>query len=178
MLRLRERIMVVGSGGAGKTTFALRLAELSGLPLIHLDRHHWKPGWEPTPKEEWANVVQSLASADRWIIDGNYGGTLDLRVRRADAVVFFDFSRFTSLWGAIKRWMLRRPRPDMVTGNPERLNPSFLRWIWTYSEVSRPKVVVAIQKAGPDVEVVVVRNRREVRQLLESLRKYPGITSA
>lgn len=174
MLRSCERIMVVGSGGAGKSTFALRLAELTGLPLIHLDLHHWKPGWEATPKDEWANVVQSLASSDRWIIDGNYGETLDLRVSRADAIVFFDFSRVTSLWGAIKRWMLRRPRPDMVAGNHERLDPTFLRWIWNYPEVSRPKVMAAIQSAGPEVEVVLVRNRREVRQLLESLRNIPA----
>lgn len=173
MLRSRERIMVIGSGGAGKTSFARQLAELTGLPLIHLDRHHWKPGWEPTPEEEWANVVQSLASGDRWIIDGNYGRTLALRVSRCDAIVFFDFGRFSSLWGAIKRWMLKRPRPDMVEGNPERLDPRFLLWIWNYPKLSRPQVLEAIQKAGPEVEVVTVRNRREVRELLEVPRNVP-----
>ncbi|NNC63227.1 MAG: hypothetical protein HKN84_00455 [Gammaproteobacteria bacterium] len=92
---------------------------------------------------------------------------------RCDAIVFFDFSRLTSVWGAIKRWLLKRPRPDMVAENRERLDSSFLRWIWDYPEVSRPRVMEEIEKAGPAVKVLTVRNRREVRQLLQSLRNVP-----
>jgi energy-coupling factor transporter ATP-binding protein EcfA2 len=68
----RQRIMVIGSGGAGKSTFARQLAALTGLPVIHLDRHYWRPGWERTPTAEWNGIVQALAAGASWIIDGNY----------------------------------------------------------------------------------------------------------
>lgn len=171
MLTSRDRIMVIGAGGAGKSTFSRRLAEITGLPLIHLDRHHWKPGWEPTPADEWSEVVRSLASGERWIIDGNYGGTLGIRMSRCDAIVFFDFDRVTCIRGVIKRWLLRRPRPDMVQENAERLDLSFLRWIWNYGKVSRPRIIEAIRGIGSDVEVIVVKDRRQVRELLDTLRR-------
>ena len=75
----RQRIMVIGSGGAGKSTFARQLAALTGLPVIHLDRHYWRPRWERTPTEEWNGIVQDLAAGAAWIIDGNYTNSLPLR---------------------------------------------------------------------------------------------------
>jgi len=175
LLTDRKRIMVVGSGGAGKTTLALKLGELTRLPVVHLDRHNWHSGWVPTPADEWRPKVEALAASDEWIIDGNYGGTLGIRVRRCDAIVFFDFNRVTCLWGAAKRAFLQRgaSRPDMPEGCPERLDWAFLRWIWGYSRVSRPKVLSAIERASDDVEVVMVRNRRQARNLLESMRAVP-----
>lgn len=88
MLHDRRRIMVIGSGGAGKSTFARALAMHTGLPLIHLDRHYWRPGWVPTPDAAWDECVRQLSSADSWIIDGNYSRTLSIRVQRCDAIVF------------------------------------------------------------------------------------------
>jgi adenylate kinase family enzyme len=164
----RKRIMVVGSGGAGKTTFAIKLREITGLPVIHLDRHNWKPGWVPTPQAEWKEIVRNLAATDEWIIDGNYGGTLGIRARRCDMIIFFDFNRLVSLWGAVKRATLQRGRmrPDISEGCPERLNAAFLRWIWSYNKLSRPKVVGAIEEALEGTAIVTLRNRREVRTFL------------
>ena len=103
-LRERRRILVVGSGGAGKSTFARRLGELTGLPVVHLDRHFWRPGWNPTPTNEWNETVAQLAAAPEWIMDGNFGGSLAIRGPRCDAVVFFDFPRVLCLWSVLKRW--------------------------------------------------------------------------
>src|SRR5207249_2305827 len=72
-----NRVLVIGTGGTGKTTLARRLAERTGLPLIHLDLLYWRPGWQPTPNDEWRQTVERLITAEKWIIDGNYGGTLD-----------------------------------------------------------------------------------------------------
>jgi len=67
-----QRIAVVGSGGAGKSTFATELGRRLGLPVIHLDEHYWQPGWVATPAEQWQDRQRGLVAYDCWIVDGNY----------------------------------------------------------------------------------------------------------
>jgi adenylate kinase family enzyme len=165
-LRGRKRILVVGSGGAGKSTFARALAAKTGLPLIHLDRYYWRPGWQPTPAEEWNAVVMKLCRGQEWIMDGNYGGSLEIRLRRCDAVVFLDFPKIQCLWGVVRRRFGARARPDMADGCHERLDLEFLRWIWNYPRVSRPRIIRALRSAGSDVKIVTVASRENVRALL------------
>lgn len=94
-----ERIAVVGSGGAGKSTFSSALGERLDLPVVHLDEHFWKPGWVETPRADWRTRQEELFDSDSWIADGNYGGTLDVRLLRADTVIIFAFSRLTCVLG-------------------------------------------------------------------------------
>ena len=88
-----HRIVVVGPGGAGKSVLARKMGERLGLPVIHLDALYWRPGWVQTPKDEWKAKVRELLSGERWIIDGNYGGTAGLRMAAADTIVLLDFPR-------------------------------------------------------------------------------------
>src|SRR5688572_30960534 len=74
-----KRILVIGSGGAGKSTFARRLGKILSIEVIHLDSIYWRPGWIETPKQEWKKRVEHLIAGDSWIMDGNYSGTLQLR---------------------------------------------------------------------------------------------------
>ncbi|MCK5133485.1 MAG: hypothetical protein KAR40_15200 [Candidatus Sabulitectum sp.] len=90
-----RRILVLGSGGAGKTTFAKQLAEKTGLPVIHLDSHFWNSGWVETPRDQWIPMVIELSERPEWIMDGNYSGTIDIRMKYADTVIFLDYGRFT-----------------------------------------------------------------------------------
>jgi adenylate kinase family enzyme len=170
VLRHRQRILVVGCGGAGKSTFARALGAVTGLPVIHLDSHFWKPNGQPTPSDEWNALVAELASRDAWIMDGNYGGSLAVRLRRADAIVFFDFDRLTCLCGVIKRrWSMGNgTRPDMAPDCAERLSLRFLRWIWRYPADSRPRIVNAIATGGGHVEAVTVATRTDVENLLRA----------
>jgi adenylate kinase family enzyme len=69
-----RRVLVIGSGGAGKSTFSVALGKRLELPVIHLDAHFWRPGWVETPKPEWRERVAQLAARDAWVMDGNYGG--------------------------------------------------------------------------------------------------------
>src|ERR1700733_11230557 len=98
-----RRVAVVGSSGAGKSTFARRLGERTGLPVIHLDHAYWRPGWDPPPDDEWDEIAPRLAAGDEWIIDGNYSRTVDARARRADVVVFLDYPRVGCLARVLRR---------------------------------------------------------------------------
>ena len=85
-----RRIVVTGMAGAGKSTFARALSAKTGLPLIHLDIHFWKPGWLEPSEMEWRDTQRVLLAGDQWVVDRNYQTALDLRLERADTVLFLD----------------------------------------------------------------------------------------
>ena len=166
-----QKILVIGSSGAGKSVFAARLAERAGLPLIHLDAIYWKPGWVKTPKEEWARTVDALLARDRWVMDGNYAGTQDRRLAACDTVVFLDLPRTVCLWRAVKRRIAyhRRSRPDMTPGCTERLTWELVRWIWEYPRKQRPRVVARLAALRPDQRAEVLHSTAEAGAFLRSI---------
>ncbi|THJ64008.1 adenylate kinase [Candidatus Frankia alpina] len=160
-----QRVLVVGSGGAGKSTLARELARQSGLPAVHLDRHFWRPGWVATPVEEWRAVVASLVAKPAWVMDGNYGGTLDLRIPAAELIVFLDLPRRITIARVVRRWARwhGRNRPDAATGCPEKLDLAFLRWLWNYPRDGRARLLRALDTHGAAARVVRLCTAREVR---------------
>src|SRR5450755_2492300 len=83
-----QRILVMGSSGSGKSTFAQRLSAITGIPMVSLDALYWKPGWVASDDAEFDVRVTDAAHQPRWIIDGNYtsSGAGELRRSTADAV--------------------------------------------------------------------------------------------
>jgi adenylate kinase family enzyme len=163
-----RKVLVIGSGGSGKSTFAARLGAATGLPVIHLDACYWRAGWDPTPKDEWVHAVDALAAGDAWIMDGNYGGTLDRRIAACDTVIFLDLPRVVCLWRAVRRALRHRgrTRPDMAPGCPERLTLEFVRWIWEYPRRRRPGVLRKLAALAPGQRAVILRSRREAERFL------------
>lgn len=166
-----RRCLVLGSGGAGKTTFALALGEVTGLPVVHLDRHYWQPGWRAPPTPEWEATVRGLLARPTWIMDGNYGGTLELRLAAADTVILLDTPRRQCLAGVLRRrWAWRgRARPSLADGCKERLTFEFLHWIWTYPGRRRPEILARLERVGPGVAVHVLSGRGAQRSFLDGL---------
>ena len=165
-----ERILIIGCGGAGKSTLARKLGEKLGLPVVHLDRLFWHPGWVESSKEEIdARIIEELEKP-RWIIDGNYSRTLAMRMEKCDTVIYLDFSRTACLWGVVKRVVTNygKVRPDMGEGCPERFDLNFVKWIWGFNKKNRQKYYRMLNEAE-GVETVVLKNRRMVRRFLESL---------
>jgi len=163
-----KRVLVIGPGGAGKSTFATRLGKVLNIDVTHLDRAYWRSGWTKPSEDDWVRTVTELTSRDAWIIDGNFGGTLDLRLRRCDTIIFLDMPRLLCLWRVVKRRLTYRgrSRPDMAEGCSEKLDLEFILWIWNYSRTSRPRVVRLLREQAAEKQVVWLRSRREVEQFL------------
>jgi adenylate kinase family enzyme len=166
--REMRKILVIGSCGAGKSVFATRMAQRTGLPLIHLDAVYWSPGWIKTPKQAWARTVDGLLARDAWVMDGNYAGTMDRRLAACDTAVFLDLPRTVCLWRAVKRRIVfhRRSRPDMTAGCNERLTWQLLQWIWEYPKKRRPEILAKLSALGPGQRAVVLRSTAEVEAFL------------
>jgi adenylate kinase family enzyme len=163
-----RKILVIGSGGSGKSTVATRLGALLDLEVSHLDKLFWRPGWVKPATEDWVQTVTDLIERDSWILDGNYSGTLELRFQKCDTVVFLDLSRWLCLWRIVKRVLRYRKdhRPDMAEGCPEKLDLEFVLWVWNYPRQTRPKVVKLLREGCAGKEIVWLRSRREVEKFL------------
>jgi len=167
-----RKILLIGAGGSGKSVMATRIAAQTGLPLIHLDALFWKPGWVETPRDEWRQIVEDLVRRDAWVMDGNYGGTLDLRLAACDTVLFLDFRPAVCLWRVLKRRVQfhNKSRPDFGSGCPERLNWEFLRWIWSYRRKRRPKILEKLSAAAAQgKKVIILRNSKALEDFLAQL---------
>lgn len=162
---------MLGSGGAGKSTFARRLGDLLNIEVKHLDKFYWRAGWTEPSKDEWLKIVNDLTRGDSWIIDGNYGGTIEARLESCDTVVFLDMPRWLCLWRVVKRRLMYHggSRPDMAEGCHEQLDPEFLKWIWNYSRKSKPKIVELINKHSRGKKIVWLRSTAEVENFLTGL---------
>lgn len=163
--------MVIGSSGAGKSTLARRLGERLGIEVIHLDALFWKPGWVETPRPEWAALQRELVRRPAWIMDGGYGGTLDIRYQAADTIVFLDLPRLVCIWRAIKRRVANhgRTRPDMAAGCPERLDPGHLKYIWDYPKRRRGQVLQKLAEYAASKRCVHLRSNRDVDRFIGGL---------
>ncbi|GAA3231749.1 DNA topology modulation protein FlaR [Nonomuraea helvata] len=145
--------MLLGRGGSGKSTLAARLGALTGLPVIELDKHFWRPGLEATPPDQWAAVQGELARGEGWIMDGDLGpyDVLEVRLQAADTVILLDFSFWRCAWRTIRR---SRERAD------------FWIWVWTYRRRSRPLLLSAIATHAGDATLHVIRNPRALRRFM------------
>jgi adenylate kinase family enzyme len=165
-----KRVLVIGPGGSGKSTFAKRLGQILGIEVKHLDSFYWRAGWTKPSNEDWIKTVNELISGESWIIDGNYGGTLPVRVGRCDTIIFLDMPRLLCLWRVTKRRLSyrNRSRPDMAEGCNEKIDLEFIDWIWNYSSRSRPRVIKLLNEKKASKKIVWLRSNTDVERFLES----------
>lgn len=165
-----ERVLIIGCGGAGKSTLARQLGEKTGLPVVHLDKLFWRPGWQSVPQEEFDGIIRREIAKEKWIMDGNFNRTLPQRISRCDTVIYLDFSRIACLGGVAKRILTTygTVRPDMGEGCPERIDPEFLKWVWTFNKNKRDRYYTALSQIT-HAKVLILKNRREVRKFLKNV---------
>jgi adenylate kinase family enzyme len=170
---LGTRVVVSGLAGSGKSTFAVALADKTGLPVIHLDLHFWKPGWVAPSETEWRAKQRAVLAGDAWIADGNYHETLDLRIERANTVVVLDMP----WWRCSGRALLRGFR--MPGELPEGCDYTRLRrlrdeWllavrIWRSRRAEPEYERDVLSRRGFSVTHHTLKSKRAVREFLEGL---------
>lgn len=174
---LGNRIAVIGPPGSGKSTLARTLGERLGLPVVHLDAHFWSAGWVQAVEAQWPETMRALAGGERWIIDGNYSNTMDIRLPLAETIIFLDFPRWLCLLRVLRRWLTYqgRSRPDMAPGCPEKVDMAFLRWIWNYPQRSRPNTLALLRSLQQEKQIIRLQSPGAVRLFLTLLSPVQGV---
>ena len=151
-----QRVVIIGRGASGKSTLAVKLAEITGLPVIELDKIFWQPGLAATPRDQRVAIQQELVERERWIMDGDLGpyDVVEVRLRAADTVIFLDFSLVRCAWGAIRR-------------SPERAD--FWRWLIGYRRRSRPLLLTAVAAYAAQADFHIFRSPRALKRFVERL---------
>jgi adenylate kinase family enzyme len=170
-----RRIIVTGLAGAGKSTFSKALSTKTGIPLIHLDLEFWKPGWVEPSLDEWREKQHSLLAGDEWIADGNYHETLDLRLERADTVVFLDPQWRLCSWRSFLRGRRRTPDFRAPAGcDDSRWRQLRAEWwlvgrIWRNRRSDRERELAIVAEHGRHADLQVLRSKSATREFLERL---------
>lgn len=165
-----KRVLVVGCSGGGKTTLALKIADRFGLEYQSIDRDvRWLPGSKVRDRVEQRAIVAELVALERWVMDGTNISTFELRVPRADLIVWVRVPRRIAMFGVFRRVAMnyRRVRVAMAKGCPEPIpDREFLSYIWSFERREAPRLEASLDKHGPHVPVVVLRSHREMRRLV------------
>ena len=171
-----KKIAVIGSGGSGKSTLSRKLGEKLSIEVFHLDAILWKPDWEAVAKDQQKIIQYQLIAKDRWIIDGNYNGTIDIRLQAADCIIFMDIPRSICLYRVMMRIFRNQPRPDMATGCEERFDFNFLKWVWNYPNDKKPAIMKKLGQLQGKKEIIILKSPKEAQLFLENIKSESTVT--
>ncbi|WP_371804510.1 DNA topology modulation protein [Candidatus Lokiarchaeum ossiferum] len=166
-----KRIMIIGCAGSGKSTLAFNLGTTLKLPIYHLDKVFWKPNWVKISPEDWQQYISTIIQKESWIIDGNYSSTMEIRMRRANIIIYLDFPRFLCLWRVIKRRFQynNKSRPDINDQCNEKLDLEFLQWIWNYPKRSKPKTMQLLKQCTKNHLIFHITKKKQLLNMQEQI---------
>lgn len=162
--------MIIGPCGAGKSTLSHELAAKLGLPLIHMDKLNWQPGWVDQGNDRLRGLLAVEVAKPRWLIEGNYGSTMPMRLERADTVIYLDYLLPLCLWRLMKRIVTfhGRTRPDMPDNCPERFDPGFLLYVLRWNHGPRQRTEHSLR--GHAHKVIRLKSPRALADWLATVK--------
>ena len=161
-LETGNKILVLGCSGSGKSTFSKTLHELTGLPLFHLDNLWWNEDRSHISRDEFDKKLETILAKDKWIIDGDYSRTYEMRIRSCDTIIFLDFSEKQCMEGIINR--VGKTRTD-IPWVENQLDPELVELVRNYNGKNRPELYSLIEKY-PDKKVIIFNTREQAQSWL------------
>ncbi|QQA43686.1 hypothetical protein [Pelagovum pacificum] len=171
-----QRVMIVGGPGSGKSTLARALGAVTGLPVVHIDRIHWKPGWVPADRAEKDRLCHKVHMQDRWIFEGGHSVTWPERLERADTLVWLDLPVALRQWRVFRRTLrdYGRSRADLPDACPERFDRQtleFYRYIWSSRARVRRRISDIFAAPPPHLRLVHLQRPWEVTRYVDAVRE-------
>lgn len=169
-----KRVMIIGQPGSGKSTLARRLGEKLNLPVIHMDKIHWLPGWVPRPEEDRFRMTLDAIKAEAWVFEGGFSRTYPERLARADTVIWLDVPWPRRIWNVTRRLFdnYGQSRPDMQVGCEERIgwhSVEFYQYIWKTRHSNRARLYDLIQGVSEQKTVVVLNSFAAMNAYIEQV---------
>ncbi|MBE7058943.1 MAG: adenylate kinase [Ruminococcaceae bacterium] len=163
-----KKIIVIGCPGSGKSTFAKSLHEITGIELFHLDMMYWNSDKTVADKSVFLERLSNAMAKSEWIIDGNYGSTMELRLQACDTVFFLDYPSDVCLEGIRER--RGKPRTDMPwIENADEEDTEFIVFVKSYNLEYRPQVLTLLEKYS-EKDIFVFKSRKEADGFLSKMR--------
>ena len=164
-----KKIIVIGSPGAGKSVFSQKLKNLTKLPLYHLDMLYHKKDGTHISKEELEEKLKTIFKEEKWIIDGNYQRTLELRLKECDTVFLLDYSTEICIKGAESRVGTKR---DDLPWVEEKLDDEFKKVIIDFSKIKLPEIYRLLDKYKDNKDIIIFKTREESDNYIKNLIRY------
>ncbi len=164
-----KKILIVGCGGAGKSTLAVMLGQKLNINVVHLDKLHWLSGWIEREDTEFEILLENELKKESWIIDGNYFRTFEKRLKNAELCIFLDYSTelcINSVKERVDKYAGTN-RPDMTVGCIEKVDDEFIEWVHNYNCDIRPKILNVLQNSN--VDYLIFTSRKQTQDWLNKI---------
>lgn len=165
-----NRIAIIGAPGSGKTTLSHEIKNVFKLPVFNIDTIYQLPNWVMNDPQKRDKQIIEESKKEKWIIDGTFIDTLEERVKRADKIIFLDYSTFTFLKGILTRLIKNygKEKPDMP-GCKERFDLSFILYVATYN-IKRRKYIIEILEKYKNKDIMYFRKQKDLNKWVNELK--------
>ena len=162
-----NKIAVIGGSGTGKSTLAKNMGKIFNLPVYHIDAMHHLENWVPRDKDERDRMILEKANKPKWVIDGTYKGTLEERVKKADMIIFLDYSTIARLKGILGRYFKDKgkERPE-IPGCKEQMNFDFIKMTINWKR-TKGNTIYEILERNKNKKILIFKNRRKLNKWYE-----------
>ena len=164
-----NRIMIIGKSGSGKSTFAIKLKQLLGIPIYHLDKYFFVDHWVERNYNEFIAIQNKMITESTWIIDGNSTKSYEMRYKRAELCIYFNFPLWRCYLRIVKRLFYKHPNIDDRAPNcHETIRWSLIKYLWGFENRVNP-ILQRLRATYPSVQFVELKSDRDVRLFYNSL---------